>query len=477
MTAEARVAAIVLAAGQGTRMKSTLPKVLHHVAGEPMVNHVVAAAQRASAGHVVVVVGHGREHVEASLSKTFGNTVSFAHQAEQRGTGHAAGIGLTGISDEIDLVFVLYGDTPLLLESDLQKLRDLLINHSETQLAMLTCEVPDATGYGRIIRDVQGRATAIREHRDCSKDELAIREINPGVYCVRASFLRRAIPKLQSNNAQNELYLTDVVALAAQESLTANEGQAVRTQLADALTLEGINDRAQLYVAEERMLARIAGKWRKAGVTIRAGAQVHSTVTLEEDVTIETGVVLRGKTTVGRGTTIDVGCVLTDTTVAPGAHIKPYSVATSSSIGEGAQVGPFSHLRPGSELEAQVHIGNFVETKATVMRKGSKANHLAYLGDGDVGERANIGAGTIFCNYDGFKKHRTNIGAEAFIGSDSQLVAPITIGNGAYVATGTTVTRDVPADGLAIGRIKQENKEGYASRLRSRLKARSTTKE
>lgn len=477
MTDEARVAAIVLAAGQGTRMKSTLPKVLHHVAGEPMVNHVVAAAQRASAGHVVVVVGHGREHVEASLSKTFGNAVSFAHQAEQRGTGHAAGIGLTRIGDEIDLVFVLYGDTPLLLESDLQKLRDLLLNHSETQLAMLTCEVPDATGYGRIIRDVQGRATAIREHRDCSKEELEIREINPGVYCVRASFLRRAIPLLQSNNAQNELYLTDVVALAAQESLTANEGQAVRTQLADALTLEGINDRAQLYVAEERMLARIANKWRKAGVTIRAGAQVHSTVTLEEDVTIETGVVLRGKTTIGRGATIDVGCVLTDTTVAAGAHIKPYSVATSSSIGEGAQVGPFSHLRPGSELEAQVHVGNFVETKATVMRKGSKANHLAYLGDGDVGERANIGAGTIFCNYDGFKKHRTNIGAEAFIGSDSQLVAPITIGNGAYVATGTTVTRDVPADGLAIGRTKQENKEGYASRLRSRLKARSTTKE
>jgi bifunctional UDP-N-acetylglucosamine pyrophosphorylase/glucosamine-1-phosphate N-acetyltransferase len=233
----------------------------------------------------------------------------------------------------------------------------------------------------------------------------------------------------------------------------------------------GINDRAQLVAAEEVLYARIADAQRRAGATIRAGARVDASVVVEPDAVVEHGAVLRGATRVGAGARIDVGSVLEDVVVAAGAVVKPYTVASRSTIGEAAQIGPFSHLRPDSTIEAEAHIGNFVETKKTVVRRGAKANHLAYLGDGDIGEGANVGAGTIFCNYDGFRKHRTEIGRGAFIGSDSQLIAPVRVGDGAYVATGTTVTRDVPDDALAIGRAKQENKEGYAPRLKARLKA------
>jgi bifunctional UDP-N-acetylglucosamine pyrophosphorylase/glucosamine-1-phosphate N-acetyltransferase len=238
---------------------------------------------------------------------------------------------------------------------------------------------------------------------------------------------------------------------------------------ADALA--GVNDRDQLVSVEQVMFSRIARRWRVAGATVRPGAFIDADAVLEADVTVETGAALRGRTRVRRGASIDVGCVLTDVDVGEGAVVKPYCVASQSVIGPGAQVGPFSHLRKDSEIGADAHVGNFVETKNTRLARGAKANHLAYLGDGDIGEKANVGAGTIFCNYDGFQKHRTSIGAGAFIGSDSQIVAPVTIGAGAYVATGTTVTRDVPEDALAISRVPQENKEGYASRLRARLKA------
>jgi bifunctional UDP-N-acetylglucosamine pyrophosphorylase/glucosamine-1-phosphate N-acetyltransferase len=239
----------------------------------------------------------------------------------------------------------------------------------------------------------------------------------------------------------------------------------------DAASLGGINDRAQLAAAEDVLYGRIADAHRRAGATIRTSARVDAGVVVEPDAVVEHGVVLRGATRIGAGARVDVGSVLTDVTVAAGAMVKPYTIAQSSSIGEKAQIGPFSHLRPDSVIEAEAHIGNFVETKKTTVRRGAKANHLAYLGDGDIGEGANVGAGTIFCNYDGFRKHKTEIGPGAFIGSDSQIVAPVRIGAGAYVATGTTVTRDVPENALAIARVRQENKEGYADRLRARLKA------
>jgi bifunctional UDP-N-acetylglucosamine pyrophosphorylase/glucosamine-1-phosphate N-acetyltransferase len=306
---------------------------------------------------------------------------------------------------------------------------------------------------------------AIREHKDATPAERAIDEINPAMYLVRVPFLRTALGKLSPNNAQGELYFTDVVAQAAER------GAAIAVPDVDAASLVGINDRAQLHAAEEALYRRTADRLRKSGVTIRGDARIDTGVVVEPEAILEHGVVLRGATTIKAGAHVDVGAVLTDTVVGEDARVLPYSVSTRSTIGRAAQVGPFSHVRPDSEIGDEAHIGNFVETKKTIVRKGAKANHLAYLGDGDIGEGANVGAGTIFCNYDGFKKHKTEIGPGAFIGSDSQLVAPVKIGAGAYVATGTTVTKDVPDDALAIARLKQENKEGYASRLRARLKA------
>ena len=453
--------AIVLAAGQGTRMKSSLPKVLHPVAGRPMVHHAVRAALDAGAAEVIVVVGHGRDAVTASVTGAFGERVRAAVQAEQRGTGHAALSALPLLPADDEPVLVFYGDAPLI---EAATLRALVLARGEAPMAMVTAKLEDATGYGRILRNAMGKVNGVREQKDCTPDEREIREFNPGVYVFHTGFLRGALPRLSTDNAQNELYLTDTVALAALEG-------GVMSIVADPATLVGINDLAQLAAVEAEMHARIARRWRSEGVTIRAGAVIDVGVELASDVVLEQRVVLRGETRVGRGARIDVGAVLEDVTIGAGTHVKPYSVLTSSSVGARAQIGPFSHLRPGSEIHDEAHIGNFVETKATIVRRGAKANHLAYLGDGDVGERANVGAGTIFCNYDGFQKHRTVIGAGAFIGSDSQLVAPVTVGAGAYVATGTTVTKDVPADALAIGRTPQENKLGYASRLRGRMEA------
>lgn len=457
------VTAVILAAGQGTRMKSAVPKVLHPLCGLPMVDYVVRAAFDAGARDAVVVVGHGRETVQKHLTERFGEQVRTVVQEPQRGTGHAAQVGLGGLAPDADSVLVLYGDTPLLRAEDLRRLLDAL-SAAGGPLGMVTCSVDDPTGYGRILRDADERIALVREHRDASSAELAIREVNPGVYAARADFLRRAIDTLEPDNDQGELYLTDVVEVAA------NSGEVASIEAA-ADTLVGINDRAQLAAAEHALYQRIADGWRRAGTTIRSSALIDATVELAPDAIIEHGAVLRGTTRIGAGARIDVGAVLTDVEVGEGAYVKPYAVCAESSIGPQAQVGPFAHLRPHSELEEDARIGNFVEVKKTRVRKGAKANHLAYLGDGDIGEGANIGAGTIFCNYDGFLKHRTVIGPGAFIGSDSQMVAPVTIGPNAYVATGSCVTRDVPEDALAIARSRQSNKEGYGARLRKRLAA------
>ncbi len=461
------VTAIVMAAGKGTRMKSALPKVLHTLAGRPMIFYPVQAALDAGAARVIVVVGHGRERVEKYLAETFGkDRVESVVQAEQRGTGHAVLMALPAATKAGgERVLVLSGDTPLLKSDDLVALLEGAAADPSSPLALLTATLADATGYGRIIRR-DGRVVGIKEHRDCSATERAIREWNPAVYAMRLSFLQEHLPKLSPNNAQGELYLTDLVSLAA-----AHGGVVDRP--ADSSSLEGINDRAQLAALDARMLQAIARRHQLEGVTIRhpEEVEIHDGVQIGEDTVIERGVVLRGKTRIGREVTIDVGCVLTDVTVDDGVTLKPDSVASQSHVGPRAQVGPFSHLRPASDLGEDAHVGNFVELKKTRLGKGSKANHLAYLGDGEVGEGVNVGAGTIFCNYDGFHKHVTVLEDGVFIGSDSQLVAPVTVGKGAYVATGTTVTRDVPAGALAIARVKQENKEGYAERLKARLRA------
>lgn len=460
--------AVVLAAGQGTRMKSALPKVLHEICGRPMIDYAVDAALDAGCHEVVVVVGYGRDELAAHLGRTYGNRVRTAVQEKQRGTGDAVGAALSVIDAHADHVLILCGDTPLVDAAELSRLHTVC--QGNIPLAMLTAKANDPTGYGRVLRNEVGFITAVREQRDATDEERLVNEVNVGIYIARAAFLREAVANLQPNNAQGELYLTDIVAQAAD----LDEVASVRTESAAALV--GVNDRAQLAAAEEVMYARIADKARRSGATVRASARIDARVVIEPDAVIEHHVVLRGKTIIGAGARIDVGSVLTDVQVAAGATVKPYSVCTSSTIGENAQVGPFSHVRPESQIEADAHIGNFVETKKTIVRRGAKANHLAYLGDGDIGEGANIGAGTIFCNYDGFKKHRTEIGKGAFVGSDSQIIAPVRIGVGAYVATGTTITKDVPDDALAISRVKQDNKEGYASRLKARLAASSSKK-
>ncbi len=458
--------AIVLAAGQGTRMKSALPKVLHRAAGIPMLDHVVRAALEAGAGDVVVVVGHGREQVEAHLSATFGARVTTAVQEEQKGTGHAVQCAMGALEGLAGDVVILSGDVPLLEADAIRRLLEVRRGDYAMKLALLTAELPDPTGYGRILRDRSGKVLGIREHKDASAEERAIKEWNAGVYAIELSFLRRALTQLGTDNAQGELYLTDVVAMASGDG----GAEAVRWS---AESVRGVNDRAQLAEIEAILRARINARVAASGVTMRdpGATYLDVDVIVEPDVILEAGVHLRGKTIVRSGARIDVGCVLTDVEVHAGANLKPYTIAQQSSVGPRAQIGPFSHLRPDTQLGEDTHVGNFVETKKTSMGKGSKANHLAYLGDGKIGEGVNVGAGTIFCNYDGFRKHTTTLEDGAFIGSDSQLVAPITIGKGAYVGTGTTVTRDVPADALAISRTKQENKEGYASRLKARMQA------
>jgi bifunctional UDP-N-acetylglucosamine pyrophosphorylase/glucosamine-1-phosphate N-acetyltransferase len=465
-----QLTAVVMAAGLGKRMKSTLPKVLHRVAGRPLCAYPIRAALQAGAGEVVVVVSPDvRAAVEQALASEISDApVRIAVQAEPRGTGDAAAAGLPLVRTE--RVMILCGDTPLVRAEDVRTLVAALDASQSAEIALMSAELDDPTGYGRVLRDETGAVLEVREHRDLRSDaERSVREVNAGVYVAKTEALRAALAKVKPDNAAGEYYLTDVMALAKQ----GGGGLAV---VGHSDNLLGVNDRSQLADAERLMFPRIARRHQLAGATIHSGARIDDTVEVEADAVVEAGVVLRGKSVVRAGATVDVGSVITDSEIGARARVLPYSVITQSRVGESAQIGPFAHLRPGSEIDEEAHIGNFVETKKTRVRKGAKANHLAYLGDGDIGEKANVGAGTIFCNYDGFRKHQTVIGPGAFIGSDSQIVAPVTIGANSYVATGTTVTKDVPEDALAIGRTAQDNKLGYAPRLRARLSAQAKAK-
>lgn len=459
--------AIVLAAGQGTRMKSPLPKVLHVIAGRPLVAYPLEAAFDAGVQRCVAVVGHGREQVESALEERFASRVSTAVQTEQRGTGHAVQCAMesAALADFEGNVVILYGDCPLIPTESVRALMDGL-RAGGPDLAMLTSTLDQPHGYGRILRDGEGRVCAIREQRDCSADEAAVKEVNPGLYAVRAPFLRSAIASLRDDNAQGELYLTDVVAQAASAGGVVD----IPWDMAD---LRGVNDRYELAVCAEERRQRIAAQLARSGVAVRdlRTLYVDADCEVAPGAVIEPQVHLRGRCVVEAGARIDVGAVLTDVTVRAGAEVLPYTVATESVIGEEATVGPFTHLRPQTDLGRKAKVGNFSETKKTIVGEGSKVNHLSYVGDGVIGKNVNIGAGTIFCNYDGVRKHTTTLEDNVFIGSDSQLVAPVTVGAGAYVASGTTVTRDVPPDALAVARTKQQNKEGYAAHFRARAKA------
>ena len=453
---------IILAAGRSTRMKGRLTKVLHPIAGKALVHYPVRAAIDAGASRVIVMCNQETlTAIQTNLIEAFGAArVECRIQPEPRGTGDAAREGIRVCTS--DIVCIMCADTPLV---DADTIRPLLreLEQKQASLVVQSCLVANPEGYGRIVRNTDQSVAAIREHRELRNEkERAINEINAGIYLGRRDALSAALAHLTPNNDQGEYYLTDVVEDIA-------TGALVVAQLGSAESLVGVNDRAQLEQAERAMYRRIARRHSLAGVTVRGEARIEDDVQIEPDAVIESGASLRGSSSVGSGTIIEVGSVISNSKIGRNALIQPYTVIESSNVADGAQIGPFAHLRPGSTIEEDVHIGNFVETKKTLMRRGSKANHLSYLGDGDVGERANVGAGTIFCNYDGYQKHKTIIGSNAFIGSDSQLVAPVVVGPGAYVASGTTVTKDVPSEAMAIARVKQENKAGYATLLRNRF--------
>ena len=456
--------AIILGAGEGKRMKSDRPKVLHEIAGRPLVSWVVRTALDAGASRCLVVVGHGRDQVEQELRASFGEDVETVLQPRQNGTGDAVRCAIEAHPDLEGRTAVLYGDCPLLPASLLGELVERA-NAADADCGLVTATLADPGGYGRIVRSDAGDIERIVEDRDCSTSERTIREVNPGLYSFKTGFLRESIQQLDTNNAQGELYLTDVVELAARR------GKVIDIE-GDMSELTGINDRRELALAAAIKRRAVAEELARKGV----GVVDLDTLYVDADCEIEPGAVLganvhlRGRCIVRAGAHIDVGCVLVDVVVEKDAQVLPYTVATDSTIGEAAQVGPFSHLRPKSNLGPRSKVGNFSETKKTTLGEGSKVNHLSYVGDGVIGRGVNIGAGTIFCNYDGEQKHTTTLEDEVFIGSDSQLIAPVTVKKGAYVASGTTVTRDVPEGALAIARAKQENKEGYAARMRARFR-------
>jgi bifunctional UDP-N-acetylglucosamine pyrophosphorylase / glucosamine-1-phosphate N-acetyltransferase len=453
------LAAIVLAAGKGTRMKSRTAKVLHAIGGRPLAYFPVKRALEAGAAPVVVVVGHQAEAVEAALRAALPEApLRFAVQPEQLGTAHAVLAAKPALRGWKGPIAILSGDTPLL---EAETLRRVVTARSRARaplaLAAMTLEAP--RGYGRVVRDERGRPARIVEEKDASEAERVIREVNAGLYCADAAFLWKALARVGASNAQKEFYLTDLVAMAARK------GGAAAVEV-DPAQAAGVNDREELARAAKILLRRRASALMRSGVTIEDPDRFDCDdgVEIAPDVVIEPGVRLLGRTRVGAGCRLGAGVILTHAVLAPEVTIRPYTVVDESTIATGAILGPFSRVRPGSEIGEGAHVGNFVETKKARLGKGAKANHLAYVGDAVVGAGTNIGAGTITCNYDGEKKHETRIGERVFIGSDSILVAPIQIGDGAYVAAGSVLTDPVPAGALALGRARQVTKEGWVER-------------
>jgi bifunctional UDP-N-acetylglucosamine pyrophosphorylase/glucosamine-1-phosphate N-acetyltransferase len=449
------VAAVILAAGKGTRMKSRLVKVLHPAAGRPMIAWPVAAARAAGASPTVLVVGHQADAVRTAFQGT--PEIRIALQEEQLGTGHAVACARDQLAGFSGTVLILCGDTPLLRAETLQ---GLIAFHREqgASLTVLTAVVDTPYGYGRVIRNAAGRVICIVEQKDATPEELAVCEINSGIYCMEADFLYANIDSISSDNAQKEFYLTDLVSIAASKGLTCL-GKATN----DADEIMGVNDRAQLADASRILRQRINYGLMCSGVSLvdPEHTYIDHNVSINPDTVVYPNCAISGTTTIGSGCTIESGVTIKDCTIGNDCHIKAGSVLEDSLLHADISVGPMAHLRPGTVLHDHVKIGNFVETKKITMGEGSKASHLTYLGDAEIGRNVNIGCGTITCNYDGVNKHRTTIGDDVFIGSDVQLVAPVTVGRNSLVAAGTTVTVNVPPDSLAIARVPQINKDGW----------------
>lgn len=449
------VAAVILAAGKGTRMKSGLVKVLHPVAGRPMVAWPIAAARAAGAAKVVLVVGHQADAVRSGFQDV--PDIRCAMQAEQLGTGHAVACAREELDGFSGTVLILCGDTPLLTAGTLTGL--IAFHRSQKATVTVLTAVPDNPhGYGRVIRDGAGKVLRIVEQKDATPEEAVVGEINSGIYCMKADFLFANIGAIGSDNAQNEFYLTDLVAMAAGQGKTC-----LAMTADDSDEIMGVNDRVQLAEAARILRRRINRDLMLGGVSIvdPDHSYIDADVIIGPDTVIHPNCSIGGGTIIGSGSVIENGVTITKCRIGDGCRIKAGSVLEDSQLCDDVVIGPMAHLRPGTVLKDRVKIGNFVETKKIVMGEGSKASHLTYLGDAEIGRDVNIGCGTITCNYDGVNKHRTVVGDNVFIGSDVQLVAPVTVGRNSLVAAGTTVTADVPPDSLAISRVPQLNKAGW----------------
>ncbi len=444
---------VILAAGKGSRMHSSLPKVLHELAGEPLLGHVISVAKslvQKRGGRIRVVTGHGSDQVDPFVLEQGAEIV---HQRQQLGTGHALQIAMDGLASE-GQTLVLYGDVPLISEEDI----DPLIAAGESGLAVLTAVVGDPTGYGRIIRDTTGNVVSIVEHRDASESERAISEINSGIYAAPTSLFQELLPLLTNGNAQNEYYLTDCV------QLSVNSGREVYGVEGAVTATMGVNDRLQLAELNQLLQQERRNALMSAGVTLVAPETVYlngSDIHIQPDTIIEPNVTLNSPVSIGSNVQIGFGSHLTNVVIGDGSVIKPYTVAESASVGANAQVGPFTRLRPGTELSDATHVGNFCETKNAKVGEGSKINHLSYVGDAVIGKRVNVGAGTITCNYDGAYKHQTTLGDDVFVGSNTSLIAPVTLGDGVTTGAGSVITTDVEQQHLALARSKQINIPAY----------------
>ena len=442
---------VILAAGQGTRMRSALPKVLHPVAGKPMLEHVIDGARALRPVGIHVVIGHGAQQVREQLES---DDLNWVLQTEQLGTGHAVAQALPHI-DDADQLLVLYGDVPLIR---VETLRALVDQAGSQSLGLLTVLMQDPTGYGRIIRNHSGQVQAIVEQKDASAQQLLINEGNTGIMVLPGSKAADWLNSLSNNNAQGEYYLTDVVELAVSGAVAVEVAQAQ-----DELEVLGANNRLQLAVLERGWQAREAERLMTEGASLADPARldVRGEVSIGRDISIDVNVVLEGRVVIEDKVVIESNCVIRDSVIRAGSRIKAFSHLDGAEVGEGCDVGPYARLRPGTVLHTGARIGNFVETKNTLLGAGSKINHLSYVGDAQVGRNANIGAGTITCNYDGVNKFVTRIGDGAFIGSNTALVAPVSVGNQATTAAGSTITQDVPDSTLGVGRARQRNIDGW----------------
>ena len=445
------IKSIILAAGKGTRMCSDLPKVMHKVGGKPMFQHVIDTCRELSDGSIIGVVGHSAESVITGIGD---KSIQWVHQHEQLGTGHAVLQAIPYINDE-DVVLIAYGDVPLVKSATLEPLCECI---GEYDYALLTTKLDDPFGYGRIVRDKAGKICKIVEEKDANDEVREISEINTGIVAAKGEHIKRWLSLLDSNNAQNEFYLTDCV-----EHAVAEGALITSVDCPDPDEIQGVNNRQQQAMLERAYQARKASELMTQGVTLLDPLRidVRGEVTVGKDVIIDINAVLEGKIHLSDGVVIEANCIIKDSVIGSNVTVKSHSVIESASIGDSCDLGPFARIRPGTELEANAKIGNFVEIKKSKVGAGSKVSHLSYIGDTDMGSNVNIGAGTITCNYDGVNKFKTIIGDDVFVGSDSQLVAPVNVAKGSTIGAGSTITKDTPENRLTLTRSKQISVPGW----------------